>query len=74
MNDRDEQLSAMLRRVLPPVHVEDPPRDLWPDAARRWERPARGVPLWWLDLGLAAFVASVCVLFPEWIWVLTYHL
>jgi hypothetical protein len=48
-----------------------PSRDLWPAIVERSRAPAG----WsWLDAGLAAIVALLLLLRPDWIWLLAYHL
>ncbi len=66
-----ETLDRLLRRALPPVPDPGPSRDLWPAVVSRCQaRPAWS----WLDLGLAALVAVLLFLFPDWLWLLAYHL
>lgn len=67
----DWSLEDLLRAALPPVPAGRPSRDLWPAVLSRCQaRPAWS----WLDLGLAAGVAAGLLLFPEWLWLLAYHL
>ena len=67
----DERLKEWLRSSMPPAADEGPGRDMWPQVASRF---AQG-PRWsYLDLGLAAAVAVSLVAFPEWLWILAYHL
>lgn len=67
----DERLEQLLRSALAPVGARTPSRDLWPlivghrAAGGRW---------WWLDIGLAAAAAIALLVFPEWLWLLVYHL
>jgi len=56
---------------VPPSAADDAPRDLWPSLASRLDRG----PAWsFVDLGLAAAVAVTLLMFPEWLWLLAYHL
>jgi hypothetical protein len=67
----DNELKAALRSAFPPPPDPWPSRDLWPRVVDRIQsRPAPG----WIDLALAALVAMVLVIFPEWLFVLAYHL
>ena len=67
----DERLGELLRRAMPASAPDDAPRDLWPPLADRLERRQA----WsFIDLGLAAAVAVTLLMFPEWLWVLAYHL
>jgi len=67
----DEPLERLLRSAHPPVPPLKPTRDLWPlivnrsDASVRWS---------WLDMSVAAAVAIVLLMFPNWLWLLAYHL
>ena len=66
----DDRLKELLRSSMPPADGE-PGRDLWPQIASRF---AQG-PRWsYLDLGLAAAAAVALAAFPEWLWLLAYHL
>ena len=67
----DERLGELLRAALPPSAADGAPRDLWTRLAARFDRP----PSWsFVDLGLAAAVAVTLLMFPEWLWVVAYHL
>ena len=67
----DDHLEELLRAALPPTSDDGPSRDLWPLLATRVDRAAR-----WtiLDVSLAAAVAIALLVFPEWLWLLAYHL
>jgi hypothetical protein len=67
----DAQLSQLLRSALPAVDTDQPPRDLWPAVVRRSE--AR-IEVSSADWSLAAIVMLVLLMFPEWFWLLAYHL
>jgi hypothetical protein len=70
MND-DERLEDLIRSVLPPVAAVQPTRDLWPLVVRR----GQALPAWsWVDVGLAAALAIVLLVFPRLLLVLVYHL
>ena len=67
----DDQFCDWLRSAVPPVDDTGPARDVWPrvtsrfDARREWT---------WLDMGLAAAIATVLLLFPRSVFFLAYHL
>ena len=45
--------------------------EVWPRLSDRFERPTR----WsYVDLGLAAAVTVIFLIFPEWLWLLAYNL
>ena len=67
----DERLESLLRETLRRPLPPGPSRDLWPSIVSR-SRASAGVS--WLDLGLAAVVATVLLLRPGWLWLLAYHL
>lgn len=70
MTDQD-RLERLLRSALPPTTDATPSRDLWSRVVRRGE-PRGG---WrWLDVGIAAAVAAMLLMFPDWAWLLAYHL
>lgn len=56
-----EGITEALRRAMPPVRVEGPRRDLWPDVARRMSGRPSGIT--WLDwvAGASAIAASLAV-------------
>ena len=67
----DEELKALLRSSIVPPAEGGPRRDLWPDVAGRFDETAR----WsFIDVGLAAAVVVALAIFPEWLWLLAYHL
>ena len=67
----DERLKELLRAVLPPSQPGGPARDVWPRIESRLEQRPR----WsYVDLGLAAAAATALAAFPEWLWLLAYHL
>jgi hypothetical protein len=67
----DDRLQRLLRSALPRTTDQAPTRDLWPlvvqqiHAAVKWS---------WLDISVAAVIAILLVMFPEWLWLLAYHL
>ena len=66
----DDSLRALLRNALPRDQAVSR-HDLWPALAQRLETRPR----WSLfDVGLAAAVAIVLLLFPEAIWLMAFHL
>ena len=67
----DDRLLALLRGALPPTADGGSHRDLWPLVMSRIDAPSA----WsWFDLGLAAAVAVVLLMFPRGILFLAYHL
>ena len=67
----DERLTELLRGAIAPSDAERPARDLWTRVVARCDEPRR----WsYVDLGLGAAVGAVLALFPDWIWLLAYHL
>ena len=67
----DPRFEAMLRQALPPTADEAPARDVWLEVVARIDRGPRWSPI---DLALAAAVVVMLLLFPEWFWLLAYHL
>ena len=67
----DRRLQHLLRAAVRPVADGEPSRDLWPLVVSRVQAPMRRS---WLDVSLAAAVAVVLLIFPEWLLVLAYHL
>ena len=67
----DDRLAQLLRSALPPAPAQGPSRDLWLLVVNRLQAQPR----WsWADFGLAAAVTIVLLMFPEWLWLLAYHL
>lgn len=67
----DERLQGLLRTALAAQPGDRHARDLWPDVVERLQRR----PGWtWFDLVVAALVATALLLFPESVFVLSYHL
>jgi hypothetical protein len=67
----DDRLQHVLRSALPRVAGQGPSRDLWPSVVNRLHAPARRS---WFDISLAAVIPILLMLFPEWLWLLAYHL
>ena len=67
----DDRLQHLLSSALPPVAGQGPSRDLWPLVVNRILAPVRPS---WFDISLAAFVAILLMVFPEWLLLLAYHL
>ena len=67
----EERLQRLLRVALPASSDHGPARDLWPQVVARVQtRPA-----WtWVDMAVTAGVATALLLFPEWVFLLAYHL
>ncbi len=70
MTDHDH-LTHLLRSALPPPAASVPSRDLWPSIARR---SLARQEVSWFDLGIAAIVGIFLLIFPDWLWLLAYHL
>lgn len=67
----DEHVKNLLRSALPPSEDGIAARDVWPRLSERLDRTAE----WsYVDLGLAAAAAVTFLIFPEWLWLLAYHL
>lgn len=73
MNERDnDKLSALLKKVIPPLADTELKRDLWPQMLQRIDEGALRVP--WFDWVLLALVMVFFARFPRLILVLLYHL
>ena len=70
MND-DHRLQGLLRSALAVPGEQPATRDLWPDVVERIGRPQAWT---WIDMAVAAVVATVLLLFPEGVFLLSYHL
>jgi hypothetical protein len=67
----DKRLQELLRGSMVLADPEEPQRDLWPRMLARFDERPR----WsYVDLGLAAAAAIALAVFPEWLWLLAYHL
>jgi len=67
----DDDLIRLLRSQLRPTADAEPSRDLWPVVVGRGAGQAR----WpWLDVGVAAAVVTVLLMFPDWAFFLAFHL
>jgi hypothetical protein len=70
MND-DERLQQQLWSALPSSADRRGANDLWPSVVERLQQR----PGWtWIDMAVAALVATALLLFPESVFVLSYHL
>ncbi len=67
----DHRLGEMLRAALPPLDEAPPPHDLWPSVVHR---ASAREPVSTVDLGVAAVLVIVLLMFPQWFWFLAYHL
>jgi hypothetical protein len=67
----DDRLQHLLRSAFPRIAEHEPSRDLWPCVVNRMHAPMRRS---WLDLSLVAVIASLLMMFPEWLLPLAYHL
>ena len=67
----EARVRKLLRSAFPPVVDQQASRDLWPLVVDRIQAPVT----WsWLDIGLAAILAIVLLMFPEWLFLIAYHL
>jgi len=67
----DKRLRDLVRLAIPPVAAVKPSRDLWPSVVEKIQAPAE----WsWVDVALAAAVLIALAVFPEWLFVIVYHL
>jgi hypothetical protein len=67
----DEHLKRLLRAAIPPTDTSVAAPDVWP----RLSAGLGHTPRWsYVDLGLAAAVAIAFLIFPEWLWLLAYHM
>jgi hypothetical protein len=67
----DENMKNLLRSALPATDNGIAARDVWPQLSGR----LAGTTEWsYVDLGLAAAAAVTFLIFPEWLWLLAYHL
>lgn len=67
----DEHMKDLLRSALPPADHGVAAPDVWPQLSRRLD----GATEWsYVDLGLAAAAAVAFLIFPEWLWLLAYHM
>ena len=67
----DDELIRLLKAAVPPTVERRSSRDLWPLVVDRFETRAA----WsWLDIGLAAVVAILLMMFPKCFLLLAYHL
>ncbi len=67
----DDRLQHLLRSALPRATGQGPSRDLWPLVAKQMQVPVEPS---WFDISMAAIVAILLIMFPEWLLLLVYHL
>ncbi len=67
----DDRLQRLLRSALPQAGDLGPSRDLWPLVAKQLQAPLKPS---WFDIGMAAVVLILLIMFPECLLVLAYHL
>lgn len=66
-----DRLGKLLREALPPTEASASRHDVWPLLVERLAESSR----WSLiDIGLGVAAAVSLLLFPEWLWLLVYHL
>ena len=68
----EEQFGEFLRKHIEPVGEQGPARDLWRDMEGRLHESRHPVP--WFDWALAALAAVLCVITPDVVPALLYHL
>jgi len=66
----DDELVRWLRDALRPMADTGPARDLWLDVAEPRRVPARS----WIDISVAAVIVTVLLMFPDWVFLLAFHL
>ena len=66
-----EEIRDLLKKTLHPVAAELP-TDLWPRMLSRMDEPQVQLP--WFDWAMVALVAIWCLVFPEALLGLLYHL
>ena len=67
----DEELQALLRSAMRAPDVDGPSADLWPRVIERMQaRPGSH----WVDIALAAAILALLAMFPQWMFLLAYHL
>ena len=71
MND-DARLREALKQAIPPLPNAGLERDLWPAMLHKLDEQQVRVP--WIDWALMAVLASWCLMFPNAILALVYHL
>jgi hypothetical protein len=67
----DDPLRDLLRAVYPPTTGRDRSRDLWTSVVARIDTPVRPPRL---DVALAMLIAALLIVFPEYVWLLAYHM
>ena len=66
----DRRLQELLRSVFPPTPDAGLSRNLWPSVVSRVRAPVR---VSWIDITLAAVLATLLMLVPGGLWLLAYH-
>ena len=67
----DDRLGKLLREAMPPTEARASRRDVWPLLVDRLEERPR---LSLIDFGLGVAVAVSFLFYPEWLWLLVFHL
>lgn len=71
-NFNDEEFARLLRNAIQPVGDSEPSTDLWPRMLRKMDAsPTR---FSWIDWVLTALAVLLCILVPEALPGLLYHL
>ena len=67
----DRRLQHLLRSAFPRTADQEPSRNLWPLVVKQIHAPVKRS---WFDVSLAAVIAILLMMFPEWLLLLVYHL
>lgn len=68
----DHEVKQLLKEAMRSEHEPELARDLWPQMLRRLDKQPARVSVW--DWAMVAFLAAGCLLVPELLPVLLYHL
>jgi len=67
----DDRFNHLFLSALPPAGPMAPSRDLWPLVVNRSQAPVK---FSWLDVNVGIVVIGVLLMYPDFLWPLTYHL
>ena len=67
----EEELRVLLRSTLRAPDIEGPSADLWPRVVDRMQARTEAH---WVDIAIAAGIITLLALFPQWMFLLAYHL
>jgi hypothetical protein len=68
----DKQFKELIKAAIGPMGEQGPARDLWPAMLRKLDEPR--IRFSWFDWVLAALAVLLCILVPEALPGLLYHL